>query len=80
MKKVIVSFLKDYLYPMKKVLATLKDKKEGKTIIIPNDNKIVKFNDFIKNVDTNNLVKLVSFEKDRPSLIVQSSGSTGKPK
>lgn len=79
-KKVIVSSPKDYLSPMVKVLATLKDKKEGKTITIPNDSRFVRFNDFIKNVNTNNLVKPVSFEKDRPSLIVQSSGSTGKPK
>lgn len=79
-KKVIVSSPKDYLSPMVKVLATLKAKKEGKTITIPNDNRFVRFNDFIKNVDTNDLVKPVSFEKDRPSLIVQSSGSTGKPK
>lgn len=79
-KKVIVSSPKDYLSPMVKVLATLKDKKEGKTIKLPNDSRFVRFNDFIKNVDTNNLVKPVSFEKDRPSLIVQSSGSTGKPK
>ena len=79
-KKVIVSSPKDYLSPMVKILATLKDKKEGKTITIPNDNRFVRFNDFIKNVDTNDLVKPVSFEKDRPSLIVQSSGSTGKPK
>ena len=79
-KKVIVSSPKDYLSPMIKVLATLKDKKEGKTIKLPNDSRFVRFNDFIKNVDTNDLVKPVSFEKDRPSLIVQSSGSTGKPK
>ena len=26
------------------------------------------------------MIKPASFEKDRPSLIVQSSGSTGKPK
>lgn len=79
-KKVIVSSPKDYLSPMIKVLATLKDKKEGKTIKLPDDSRFVRFNDFIKNVDTNDLVKPVSFEKDRPSLIVQSSGSTGKAK
>lgn len=79
-KKVIVSSPKDYLSPIVKVLAVLKDKKEGKTITIPNDSRFVRFNDFIKNVDTNDFVKPVSFEKDRPSLIVQSSGSTGKPK
>lgn len=79
-KKVIVSSPKDYLSPKIKVLAMLKDKKDGKKIVLPNDPRFVRFNDFIKNVDTNNLITPVSFEKDRPSLIVQSSGSTGKPK
>ena len=62
------------------MLATLKDKKDGKKIVLPDDSRFVRFNDFIKNVDTNNLITPASFEKDRPSLIVQSSGSTGKPK
>lgn len=79
-KKVVVSSPKDYLSPKIKVLAMLKDKKDGKKIVLPNDPRFVRFNDFIKNVDTNNLITPVSFEKDRPSLIVQSSGSTGKPK
>lgn len=79
-KKVVVSSPKDYLSPIVKVLATLKDKKDGKKIVLPDDSRFVRFNDFIKNVDTNNLITPVSFEKDRPSLIVQSSGSTGKPK
>lgn len=79
-KKVVVSSPKDYLSPIIKVLAMLKDKKDGKKIVLPNDPRFVRFNDFIKNVDTNNLITPVLFEKDRPSLIVQSSGSTGKPK
>lgn len=79
-KKVVVSSPKDYLSPIIKVLAMLKDKKDGKKIVLPNDPRFVRFNDFIKNVDTNNLITPESFEKDRPSLIVQSSGSTGKPK
>lgn len=79
-KKVVVSSPKDYLSPIIKVLVMLKDKKDGKKIVLPNDPRFVRFNDFIKNVDTNNLITPVSFEKDRPSLIVQSSGSTGKPK
>ena len=79
-KKVVVSSPKDYLSPMVKILATLKDKKEGKKIVLPNDPRFVRFSDFIKNVDMHSLISPVPFEKDRPSLIVQSSGSTGKPK
>ncbi len=79
-KQVIVSSPKDYLSKIGKVLAELKDKKDGKKIKLPNDPRFIRLNDFIKNIDTNNLIAPISFEKDRPSLIVQSSGSTGKPK
>ena len=79
-KKVIVSSPKDYLSPVVKVLANLKDKKDGKIITIPEDNRFIRLNDFIKDINTKELIKPASFEKERPSLIVQSSGSTGKPK
>lgn len=77
--KVIISSPKDYLPPAIKLLAELKDKKEGKKINIPKDKRFIKFSDFIKNTNTE-LIRPVIFEKERPSLIVQSSGSTGKPK
>jgi len=79
-KKVIVSSPKDYLSPMVKVLATLKDKAEGKKNNIPNDKRFVRFCDFIKEDRIGETISPISFEKERPSLIVQSSGSTGKPK
>lgn len=79
-EKVIISSPKDYLSPMIKVLATLKDKKEGKKIEIPNDKRFVKFSNFIKSGKGITNLNPIKFEKDRPSLIVQSSGSTGKPK
>ncbi len=78
-ERVIVSSPKDYLSPIVKVLANIKDMKEGKKIVLPNDPRFIKFSDFIKDVKETNL-KPVSFNKERPSLIVQSSGSTGKPK
>lgn len=79
-KRVIVSSPKDYLSPLVKILATFKDKKEGKQIILPNDKRFIKFNDFINNTKRDITINPVNFNKDRPSLIVQSSGSTGKPK
>lgn len=79
-KKVIVSSPKDYLSPVVKVLATLKDKAEGKKIVIPEDDRFVRFSDFLKEGNRIETLSPISFEKDRPSLIVQSSGSTGKPK
>ncbi len=77
-KKVIVCSPKDYLNPVIKVLANLKDKKDGKEIELTNK-KFVKMTSFVKNVNNVNILP-VGFEKDRPSQIVQSSGSTGKPK
>ena len=41
-KTVIVSSPKDYLSAIIKVLATLKDKKEGKKIEIPQDKRFIK--------------------------------------
>lgn len=79
-KKVIVSSPKDYLSPFVRVLANLKDKAEGKTVVIPKDERFIKFADFIKKSNEMETLSAISFEKDRPSIIVQSSGSTGKPK
>ena len=78
-KKVIVVSPKDYLSPIVKVLATLKDMKENKKVVLPDDPRFIKFSDFIK-TGSNDLVIPAKFEKDKPSLVVQSSGSTGKPK
>ena len=79
-ERVIVSSPKDYLNPVIKTLANLKDKKEGKKIVIPSDNRFVKFTDFMKEGKHTGDVTTADFKIDRPSLIVQSSGSTGKPK
>lgn len=79
-ERVIVCSPKEYLSPVIKVLAGLKDKKEGKKIVIPSDSKFVKFSDFIKEGKHTADVRTADFKIDRPSLIVQSSGSTGKSK
>lgn len=78
--KVIVSSPKDYLSPIVKQLAKLKDQKEGKKIIIPNDQRFITFNDFMKTGRSGEPVIPAKFDKDKESVIVQSSGSTGKPK
>ena len=79
-ERIIVCSPKEYLNPVIKMLANLKDKKEGKTITIPSDSRFVKFSDFIKEGKNTGSVSTADFKIDRPSLIVQSSGSTGKPK
>ncbi len=79
-ERVIVCSPKEYLNPAIKILADLKDKKEGKKIVIPSDSKFVKFSDFIKEGKHSRNLNTANFKIDRPSLIVQSSGSTGKSK
>lgn len=79
-ERVVVCSPKQYLNSVIRVLANLKDKKEGKKIIIPSDDRFVKFSDFIKEGRHIADVNPANFKIDRPSLIVQSSGSTGKAK
>lgn len=78
--RVVVCSPKDYLNPLVKQLATFKDKKEGKKIILPSNDKFVKLSDFIKEGKHSKHVETADFKIDRPSIIVQSSGSTGKSK
>lgn len=47
---------------------------------LPNDSRYVYFNEFVKSgrIDTSPLC--VPFDRNRPSIMIQSSGTTGKPK
>ena len=79
-ERVVVCSPKLYLNSMVRFLANLKDKKEGKKITIPSDDRFVNFSDFIKEGKNMSAIDTANFKLDRPSLIVQSSGSTGKAK
>lgn len=79
-ERVVVCSPREYLPPVVKVLANLKDKKDGKVVRIPNEKRFVAFSDFVKEGKNAVRVSPVDFKIDRPSLIVQSSGSTGKSK
>ena len=79
-QKVIVCSAKDYLSLAGKMFVTFKDRKDNKKIVIPDDPRFIRFSDFISKYGRSEEVIPISFEKDRPSLIVQSSGSSGKPK
>lgn len=79
-KKVLVVSPKDYLKPVVRVLANLKDRKEGKQISLPKDKRFEYYKIFLKSGSGNSKIEPAEFKKDRPSLIVQSSGSTGMPK
>ncbi len=77
LKTVIISSPLDYLNPLIRTLGTVKAKIEGKKL--PDDKRFITFKEFL-NRGKNTEVIPISFEKERPSLVVQSSGSTGKPK
>ena len=47
---------------------------------IPKDSRFIRFRDFIKNYNSQLDIECVPFDKNRPSIMVQSSGTTGKPK
>ena len=79
-ERVVVVSPKQYLNPAIRVLANLKDKKDGKKIVIPSDNRFINYSNFIKVGRHTADVSTANFKIDRPSLIVQSSGSTGKAK
>ena len=78
--KIISVSPKDYLSPLVKIMAKLKDKSENKKVLLPNDKRFVKYQEFLREGTNINNLNAVKFEKDRPSLIIQSSGSTGKAK
>ncbi len=77
---IIVASPKDYLNPVVKTLANIKDKKEGKKVNIPKDKRITLYKHFLKSGDANSQIKPVPLQKERTAIIVQSSGSTGKAK
>lgn len=80
MKNVFVINPADSLSKVKQNLYKLKTKKEGTYNEMPDDSRFVKFKDFIKTGSKHSNLKSVSFDKDRPSIMIQSSGTTGKPK
>ena len=47
---------------------------------MPKDSRFVRFKDFVKDGNANNNIPCVPFDKNRPSIMIQSSGTTGKPK
>ena len=79
-ERVIVCSPKYYLNPAIRVLAGLKERKEGKKIETPSDDRFVSFPSFMREGKHIADINTANFRVDRPSLIVQSSGSTGKAK
>jgi len=61
----------------KAILVSLDEKK---LIDEASNDKIISYNDFTKLADNYEAVQAVAFDKDRPTLIIQSSGTTGLAK
>ena len=47
---------------------------------MPKDSRFVRFKNFVKGGNAKNNIPCVQFDKNRPSIMIQSSGTTGKPK
>ena len=47
---------------------------------MPKGSRFVRFKDFVKGGNAKNNIPCVQFDKNRPSIMIQSSGTTGKPK
>ncbi len=58
----------------------LKSKLDGTYNKLPSDKRFVYFKDLLKKVNYDIEIPTISFDKDRPSLIIQSSGTTGMAK
>lgn len=79
-KKVIVVNPTDSLSLLKQIIYKKKCIKDGTFNEIPQDDKYISFNDFIKTGSDFSNVKSVKYNPDKPSIMIQSSGTTGKPK
>lgn len=80
LEKIIVTSPVGPLPKSTKMIFNLKNKLQGKNIEIPKDNRYIKYEDFIKLGSNNSDIKCVEFDKNRPTIMIQSSGTTGKPK
>ncbi len=47
---------------------------------LPKDSRYIRFKTFVKTGSYNSQIPCVPFDKNRPSIMIQSSGTTGKPK
>lgn len=75
LEKVLIIKPTDCLSKILQIGYTLKNK-----IKLPKDTRYILFNDFIKNNTLSANAPCVEFDKNRPSIMIQSSGTTGKPK
>ena len=75
LEKVLILSPADSLSKIKQIAYSLKNK-----IDYPSNKKYVRFADFVESGNANSNIPCVKFDKERPSIMIQSSGTTGKPK
>ena len=73
LEKVIIITPADSLSKIKQIGYTAKER-----LSIPNDSRYYRFYSFIKSYEADP-IECVAFDKNRPSVMIQSSGTTGKP-
>lgn len=74
LEKVIIITPADSLSRIKQIGYAAKTK-----LLIPKDSRYFRFYSFIQTFESD-MVECVDFDKNRPSVMIQSSGTTGKPK
>lgn len=79
-KKVMMVSPADSLSSIQNIGYKLKNKLNGNNNELIHNNKFISFNEFIKQYDNKEIAEIVKFDKNKPSVIVQSSGTTGVAK
>ena len=74
LEKVLVIYPTDSLSIIMQTAYSLKAKR------LPRDVRYIRYKDFVKTGTAESGVPCVAFDRNRPSIMIQSSGTTGKPK
>ena len=73
-EKVLVVYPTDSLSVIMQAVYSLKANR------LPKDSRYIRYKDFVQNGNPIKNTPCVAFDKERPSVMIQSSGTTGKPK
>lgn len=74
LEKVLVIYPTDSLSVVMQTAYSLKANR------LPKDSRYIRFKHFVKSGDSKSNISCVPFDKNRPSIMIQSRGTTGKPK
>lgn len=80
LKKVIITSPVGPVNVLVKGIFNLKNILNNKYNKVPKDNRFIKYCDFMKFGSSDSKIECVEFNKERPTIMIQSSGTTGKPK